>query len=225
MNRSLVHILFPGQGGHVRSATELRGQAPRGQPRPEPQQARSRDKLSRILAATAELLNELPYDELGTRLIAERAGVSVGSLYRFFPDKDSIARALLLGWLDDTVAIFDRAAGDGRPDQPSALIEQLVDSYADFFRQEPGFRNAFFHAQRNPALEEAQRNNDHDLAARLCEVLRTGYGISAPGLEARCLIAVQVCDYLLGLAFRDRADGDPRVLDEAKLLLCRYLRV
>jgi AcrR family transcriptional regulator len=203
----------------------LPGQAPRGRGRPEPQQARSRDKLSRILAATAELLSQLPYDEVGTRLIAERAGVSVGSLYRFFPDKDSIARALLLGWLDDTVGVFDRAAGDERPGQPGALIERIVDSYADFFRQEPGFRNAFYHAQRNPAQEEAQRGNDHDLAARLCDVLRTGYGISAPGLEARCLIAIQVCDYLLGLAFRDRADGDPQVLSEAKLLLRRYLRV
>jgi AcrR family transcriptional regulator len=209
----------------VRSATDLPGQTPRSQGRPEPQQARSREKLSRILAATAELLSQLPYDELGTRLIAERAGVSVGSLYRFFPDKDSIARALLLGWLDDTVGIFDRAAGGERPDQPGAFIEQIVDSYADFFRQEPGFRNAFYHAQRNPALEEAQRDNDHDLAARLCDVLRAGYGVSAPGLGARCLIAIQVCDYLLGLAFRDRADGDPRVLGEAKLLLCRYLGV
>ena len=72
----------------MRSPAETPSQAPRGQPR----QARSRDKLDRILAATAELLQELSYDEVGTRLIAERAGVSVGSLYRFFPDKDSIAR-------------------------------------------------------------------------------------------------------------------------------------
>lgn len=187
-----------------------------------PQQARSRDKLGRILAATAELLDELPYGELGTRLIAERAGVAVGSVYRFFPDKDAIVRALLVSWLDDFTGIFDRAAGE-IPARPSALIEQIVDACAEFFRQKRGFRSAFYHAARSPELEEAQRRNDRDLAALLHDLLRTGYGLPEPGLETRCLIAVQVGDYLLGAAFRDNAAGDRTVLDEAKQLLCRYL--
>lgn len=203
----------------MRTATEQLDQAPRGQP----QQARSRDKLRRILTATAQLLEEFPYDELGTRLIAERAGVSVGSLYRFFPDKESIVQALLMGWLDDFTGIFDRAAGGELPDRPSALIEQVIDDCAEFFRREPGFRNAFYHGQRSQELKEAQRRNDYDLAARLCNLLRTGYGLPASGLETRCLIAVQVLDYLLGLAFRDNAGGDRTVLDEAKRLVCPYL--
>jgi AcrR family transcriptional regulator len=194
-------------------------QAPRGQP----QQARSRDKLGRILTATAQLLEELPYDEVGTRLIAERARVSVGSLYRFFPDKDSIVQALLAGWLEDFVDILDRAAGGELPDRPSAVIEQIIDSCAEFFRREPGFRNAFYHGQRSPELKEAQRRNDYDLSAQLYDLLRTGYGLPDPGLETRCLIAVQVLDYLLGLAFRDNGGGDRTVLDEAKRLLCLYL--
>jgi len=205
----------------MRSAAEAPGPAPRGQPR----QARSRDKLGRILAATAELLQELPYDELGTRLIAGRAGVSVGSLYRFFPDKDSIARALLLGWLDDVAGFIDWAPGGEVPDRPGAILDHLVDSYADFFRREPGFWNAFYHAQRSPELEQAQRQNDHDLASRLHDLLRTGHGLSDPGLATRCLIAVQVADHLVGLAFRDNPDGDAIVIEEAKLLLRRYLGV
>jgi AcrR family transcriptional regulator len=192
-------------------------------PRSVPRQARSRDKLSRILAAAAELLNDVPYDEVGTRLIAERAGISVGSLYRFFPDKDSIARALLLGWLDDLVEIFGQAAACEIPDRPGAFIGQIFDSCADFFRREPGFRNVFYHAQRSPDLEEAQHRNDHDLATRLDDLLRTRYGLSDPGLQTRCLIAIRVADYLLGLAFRDQPDGDAIVLNEAKRLLSRYL--
>jgi AcrR family transcriptional regulator len=213
--------LFSGQGDDVRSATEAPSQAPRGQPR----QARSRDKLGRILAATADLLQELRYDELGTKLIAERAGVSVGSLYRFFPDKDSIARALLLGWLDDAASFFGWAPGGEVPEQPGAILDHLVDAYADFFRREPGFWNAFYHAQRSPELEQAQRQNDRDIASRLHDLLAAGYGRSDPDLANRCLIAVQVADHLLGLAFRDNPDGDATVLEEAKLLLHRYLGV
>jgi AcrR family transcriptional regulator len=209
------------QGDRVRSATEPTSQAPRSRP----QQSRSRAKLGRILTATAELLEELSYDDLGTRLIAERAGVSIGSLYRFFPDKDSIVRALLLGWLDNFVGILDRAAPGETPARPALLIEQIVDAYAEFFRREPGFRNAFYHAQRNRELEEAQHRNDSDLAARLHDLLRTRYGLPAAGLETRCLIAVQVGDYLLGIAFRDNPAGDSTVLDEAKRMLCLYLGV
>jgi AcrR family transcriptional regulator len=205
----------------VHSATEPTSQAPRSRP----QQSRSRAKLGRILTATAELLEELSYDDLGTRLIAERAGVSIGSLYRFFPDKDSIVRALLLGWLDNFVGILDRAAPGETAARPALLIEQIVDAYAEFFRREPGFRNAFYHAQRNRELEEAQHRNDSDLAARLHDLLRTRYGLSAAGLETRCLIAVQVGDYLLGIAFRDNPAGDSTVLDEAKRMLCLYLGV
>jgi AcrR family transcriptional regulator len=212
--------LFSGQGDDVRSVIEAPSQAPRGQPR----QARSRDKLGRILAATAELLQELRYDELGTKLIAERAGVSVGSLYRYFPDKDSIARALLLGWLDDA-GFIDWAPGGEVPEEPGAILDHLVDSYADFFRREPGFWNAFYHAQRSPELEQAQRQNDRDIASRLHDLLAVGYGRSGPDLAPRCLIAVQVADHLLGLAFRDNPDGDATVLEEAKLLLHRYLGV
>jgi AcrR family transcriptional regulator len=221
MNLTLVQIFRVSQGDHMRRETEPPGQAPRSRA----QQTRSRDKLARILAATAELLGELPYDGLGTRLIAERAGVSVGTLYRFFPDRDSIVRALLLGWLDDFTDIVDRATCGEIPARPGALIEQIVDAYAEFFRTEPGFRNAFYSAQRNLELEDAQHRNDHDLAARLHDLLRTGYGLLDPGLETRCLIAVQVGDHLLGLAFRDDAAGDRTVLDEAKRLLCRYLGV
>lgn len=173
--------------------------------------------------ATAQLLEELSYDEVGTRLIAERAGVSVGSLYRYFPDKDSIVQALLAGWLADFVGILDRAADGELPDQPSDFIGQIIDSCAEFFRREPGFQNAFYHGQRSPELEEAQRRNDHDLSARLYDLLRTGYGLPDSGLESRCLIAVQVLDCLLGIAFRDNTGGDRTVLDEARRLLCLYL--
>lgn len=198
---------------------------PGGSPRRQPQQARSRDKVDRILEASAELLQECSYEELGTRLIAERAQVSVGSLYRFFPDKDGIARALLLGWFDKLVAILGQAGAGNLPDRPSMFVEQVFDAYAEFFRHEPGFRQVFFHAERNRELELAGRKNDEDLAALLSDLLANRYGLPAAGLDTRCLIAVRVGNCMLKLAFRDDPEGDRQVLDEAKVLLCRYLGI
>jgi AcrR family transcriptional regulator len=188
--------------------------------RSEPQQTRSRDKLDRILAAAAGLFAELPYQEVSTRLIAERAGVSVGSLYRYFPDRDSIAGALLTDWLADLMNTFRQS---DPPGQAGAFIEQAIGTYAEVFRRVPGFRQVFYAAPRSRDLEQQQRKSDDDLADLLYGVLTARYGLPPDGLAARCLVAVRVADHLVGLAFRDEPDGDRRLLGEAKTMICRYL--
>jgi len=64
------------------------------QPRRIPRQARSRALVEAILEATARVLTERGYAGTNTNLVAERAGVSVGSVYQYFPNKDSLLTAL-----------------------------------------------------------------------------------------------------------------------------------
>ncbi|MFT5356121.1 MAG: AcrR family transcriptional regulator [Polyangiales bacterium] len=59
-----------------------------------PKQARSQDTVDAILVGSAQLLRDDGYVGLTTRSIAERAGVSVGSLYQYFDSKEAIIRAL-----------------------------------------------------------------------------------------------------------------------------------
>src|SRR4051812_42111676 len=62
--------------------------------RREPVQQRSALRVERMLDAAAGLLDEVGHEGLTTSGIAARAGVSVGSLYQFFPDKHAIVAAL-----------------------------------------------------------------------------------------------------------------------------------
>lgn len=64
------------------------------QPRRIPRQSRSRALVEAILEATARVLTEHGYAGTNTNLVAERAGVSVGSVYQYFPNKDSLITAL-----------------------------------------------------------------------------------------------------------------------------------
>jgi len=64
-------------------------------PRKLPQQDRSRITVEAILEATAHILTEEGYDKASTNRIAERAGVSIGSLYQYFPNKESLMAALM----------------------------------------------------------------------------------------------------------------------------------
>ncbi|KUJ84708.1 MULTISPECIES: TetR/AcrR family transcriptional regulator [Microbulbifer] len=68
-------------------------------PRREPVQARARERTRQILDATGRLLEEVGLDDLTTILIAKEIGVSVGSLYHYFPNKHAILYAMGEQWL------------------------------------------------------------------------------------------------------------------------------
>ena len=63
--------------------------------RKAPKQKRSREMVSRLLDATAATIAERGLDGTTTNHIAEQAGVSIGSLYQYFPDKEALVEALL----------------------------------------------------------------------------------------------------------------------------------
>jgi AcrR family transcriptional regulator len=65
-----------------------------------PQQKRGEQKVSQLLAAAAEVIEEVGYDAATMTVIAQRANTSIGSLYQFFPNKEAITEALRLQYVD-----------------------------------------------------------------------------------------------------------------------------
>jgi AcrR family transcriptional regulator len=63
-------------------------------PRRDPSQARSNETMSWILEAAARVLEKGGINSFGTRAVADRAGVSIGALYRYFPNKEALMVAL-----------------------------------------------------------------------------------------------------------------------------------
>jgi AcrR family transcriptional regulator len=83
----------------VRSDQKASAESPLA-PRKAPRQKRARSTVESILQATEELVRARGFERVGTRLIAERAGVSIGSLYQYFPTYQSI----LLAWYEQVAA-------------------------------------------------------------------------------------------------------------------------
>ena len=69
--------------------------------RAQPVQKRAQQRRNLILGVTAELLEEVGQDDLTTILVAKRAGVSVGTLYHYFPNKYAIMYALAEQWVGE----------------------------------------------------------------------------------------------------------------------------
>lgn len=90
--------------------------------RKSPRQSRSRATVEAILEATARILVEQGYEALTTNHVALRAGVSVGSLYQYFPNKQSLVRALLDRHLAEAVAMRPATLA---PDAPTPLRERV----------------------------------------------------------------------------------------------------
>ena len=68
-----------------------------------PKQKRSREMVERLLDATAATLSERGLEDTTTNHIAEKASVSIGSLYQYFPDKEALLEALM-GRISEDIA-------------------------------------------------------------------------------------------------------------------------
>ncbi|WP_327346768.1 TetR/AcrR family transcriptional regulator [Streptomyces europaeiscabiei] len=187
-----------------------------------PVQRRSAERLTRILDACADLLDEVGYDALSTRAVALRAGVPIGSVYRFFGNKRAMADALAERNLDrftDRVTRRLRATGGG--DWRTAM-DAVLDEYLDMKRNAPGFALIDF-GNQIPVGGHRQEPN-HLVADRLSELL-SAFIDRTPDehLRRTFLIAVETADTLVHLAFRVAPEGDPRIIQEMRELLRAYL--
>ncbi|MCV0427603.1 MAG: TetR/AcrR family transcriptional regulator [Roseibium sp.] len=94
------------------------------------QQERSRARVQLILDTTLAMLNEGPADRITTNEIARRAGISIGSLYQFFPKKDAIFYELFSQWLQQTLdqldEVGDRFDGGERLEELSDAVFECL---------------------------------------------------------------------------------------------------
>ncbi|MGM9464605.1 TetR family transcriptional regulator [Streptomyces murinus] len=187
-----------------------------------PVQRRSAERLTRILDACAELLDEVGYDGLSTRAVAVRAGVPIGSVYRFFGNKrqmaDALAQRNLELYVEHVIGRLERAAaGDWR-----AAMDAVLDEYLAMKRTAPGFSLVDFGNQIPVGARQAEPNSR--VADRLSELL-AGYIGRTPDEELRraFLVAVESADTLVQLAFRLDPEGDAAIIHETRELLRAYL--
>lgn len=190
-----------------------------------PVQGRSLARVARMLDACADLVDEIGYDGLTTTLLAERAGVAIGSVYQFFPDKRAIVQALTVRNLE---AYLERLAA--RLAQPQFAhwwdaVDAAIDEYIEMHRDVPGFRTLHFGDVVDIHLLDDERDNNAVIAENLADLLVAQYGVaSGPRLRFALGIAVEAADALIKMAFRRDPEGDSAVLDEAKTLIREYLQ-
>ena len=192
----------------ARTARTLEPAAPRRQP----QQARSQAKVDALLDAADSIVLDAGLDGLTTTLVAARAGVAVGSLYRYFDGVPALIDALA----ERHTAAFERdlelelasRTFRRKRDAANAALDALI-AYA---RAHPGFR-ALWHGA--PALVGAHLDASADrmLDFVLRAIVADGLAVeSDPELQLEAQIQWATASALILLAFRRDPEGDPVVL-------------
>jgi len=99
------------------------------EPRKSPVQARSTASVDAILKATVQVLLRVGKEKLTTTRVAERAGVSVGTLYQYFPNKSALLRASLRRHMDAIMAEVQRVCVELRGQPVEQMAEELATAF------------------------------------------------------------------------------------------------
>lgn len=189
-----------------------------------PRQARSRQKLARVLEAADRLLISEGAEALTTTRVAAEAGVSVGALYQYLPDRDAILDTLADRYLLRLEELMDsftaRASREVWPD-PVAV---LVDGFADLYRGQPGLRALWFGRHLTERTREADRAHKRTMAEALHQVLVAQHRLPDDAASASaCYTAFLAADAVIQDAFRTDPDGSRALLEALKVMLRAYL--
>lgn len=123
--------------------------------RRQPTQARARERVERILTAATELIAETGSDAVRMTEVAERAGVPVGSLYQYFPDKAAILRMLAMRVMERVRdGLLHNLAGAASAADALARVDAAMLAYYRLFLTEPVTRDIWSATQADKTLQE-----------------------------------------------------------------------
>ncbi|GII81250.1 TetR family transcriptional regulator [Sphaerisporangium rufum] len=192
--------------------------------RRKPTQRRSARRVERMLDACAELLDEVGYDTLSTTRIAARAGVAIGSVYQFFPDKRAITQALTQRNVELFIARVGRRFMEEEYTGWWHAVDAIIDEYVDMHRTVPGFRSLRFGDAVDLNLLDSVAENNTVIAGRLRGLLLEEFGMAdSEQLDLNLTVAVEAGGAVLALAFRRDQAGAASLIREAKRLIREYL--
>jgi AcrR family transcriptional regulator len=197
-------------------------------PRKRPRQDRSQKTVDTILDATTRVLVKHGFDGLTTNAVARVAGVSIGSVYQYFPNKEALVAALFERHADEMRAAIQaelaRVAALPIPAAARAVIELTIRAHAI----DPALHRVL--TEQVPRVGRLVRLREldeisHRMIVAILVARRAELAIRDPDLAAFVLVStIESIVHRAALLYPDRL-RDPRLVDEATLVVTRYLGV
>lgn len=192
-----------------------------------PRQERSRAMVDRILDAGQKMLIAHGYDGASTNRIADAAGISPGSLYQYFPNKDAIVEAVIDRFSDDLSARVAAGVSE-RLDQPAPdYVRESIAALVDALDVHPEFLRAVM--EQTPRLGTGSKLVAFE--QRIGELTKAYLTINRrqvrreAGLDTAAWLLVRMVEHLCVRYILDQPDIDrEQFIDEITLMALNYLR-
>lgn len=186
----------------------------------QPLRAAGRQRVEELLEAASDLMAERGYEATTMAEIAARAGAKIGSLYRFFPNKEAVADALVqrhIAVLEDEYAALSKRAAMLSPDALADVLIELLVTLHPRVKSLSALMGA-----RTDSMEIRERARGHAIVG-IAAALR----VCAPGLDetlARDIAAVvlNTMKILRGMLAKD-APTTPGAPEELRRMNRLYL--
>jgi len=177
-----------------------------------PVQARSRQTVTRILDAAAAIADEQGVEATTTRAVADRAGVSYPSLYRFFADREAILGELLERQCADLDARCVAAEKTWKISSVAELLNNEIDLHVHYYCEHPSTARMWMGGRTSPAVTSYVRARMQTLADRMHTILVNAGLIPADTDPLTMLVAVEMADRVLELSYRGGNGFDEKIL-------------
>jgi AcrR family transcriptional regulator len=189
--------------------------------RNEPVQARSSARLAGLLDAAAAVIDEIGFERLTTAMVAERAGASIGTVYRYFPDRIAVVEALAIRCTQRLGARFATTLEESGSTTWEAACDALIDMTVDMYRNEPGFRAIRFGDVTDSSSEDDRMTA---LGTTVGSILHDRFGVPDTERVARAWTVVTEAGHaVLARAHRIPGSPDQAVVEEYRAMARTYL--
>ena len=195
--------------------------------RREPKQARSKERVKRIMDVAEQMFIEEGYEVTTTNAIADRAEVPIGTLYQFFDDKRAILYALAERYLSLFRQQFEKLDNKNSIQLPlTEYIDQIIDTIVKFFQDYPGYHAIFMQAQGTVAeIEELDRASDQKFIQDWAIELAQRYGkLTDKQCEVVAFVLVKTIGTILWLSLSEEPEFREKLIKETKRFTISYLQ-
>jgi AcrR family transcriptional regulator len=177
-----------------------------------------------VLDAADEVLAVDGAAAFTTTRVARAAGVPVGSVYHYFPGKETMVEALAMRYWSD---FEDLVAGLAESDERDPLADPagaVLEALAAGFRSQPGFLALWYGGLRSARVRNATRPTRTAIGRSVARILAVHWPASDAATRMTVARMVVVAgDGLLREAFRRTREGDPELLAESRAMLQAYV--
>jgi AcrR family transcriptional regulator len=211
-------------GGNVEAVARIDSDCAAAALRHTPVQQRGQRRVDHILACAEALFAEVGFQRASTNAIAEKAKISIGSLYQFFDSKESILEAITARYLEQCALVIGEVLTQSGDEDFDVMLSAILDALVRVQERRPYFLQCLTLGRPQEATSgpvvKFRESVVHDVSVVL---MRRGIAGGAKVLELKARICVDTLSALLPLVLYAHGRERVQVALEVKAMLIGYL--